>query len=299
MSPGQDPGLEPGVIDELMAVARDAATAAAGLIRAATGDQDDRPAVASTKSSPTDVVTAMDRAIERHLREHLAKVRPQDGVLGEEEDGLRAGSSGLTWVLDPIDGTVNYLYRIPVYSVSVAVVAGDPRVPGAWTPVAGCVVSVETGETWTAGLGRGSAVDGRPLSIRTDPDGPRELSQALVATGFGYRAERRAEQARVFAALAPVIRDIRRIGSASLDLCMVAAGQVDLYYERGVNVWDMAAAALVVIEAGGVVTGLAGRPLGERTVLAGEPGLCARLAEALVAAGADDFAEDREAARGG
>jgi myo-inositol-1(or 4)-monophosphatase len=187
-------------------------------------------------------------------------------------------------VLDPIDGTVNYLYRIPMYAVSVAVVTGDPRVPGEWATVAGCVHNVRTQESWTAGLGRGAWVDGVPL--RLDPVAG-DLAHALVATGFGYRPARREAQARTFAEIAPHVRDLRRIGSASLDLCMVAAGQVDLYYERGLNVWDLAAAALVVSEAGGTVTGLEGRPLGERTVLAGDGALCARLEPLLVAAGAD------------
>ena len=242
-----------------------------------------RPEVESTKSSPTDVVTAMDRAVEDLLRRRLAEARPGDGVLGEEA-GLETGTSGLTWVLDPIDGTVNYLYRIPAYAVSVAVVTGDPRVPGEWATVAGCVHHVVTQETFTAGLGRGAWTDGVPL--RLDPLAA-DLTHALVATGFGYRPARRSAQAKVFAEIAPHVRDLRRIGSAALDLCAVAAGQVDLYYERGLNVWDVAAAALVVREAGGTVSGLEGRPLGDRTVLAGDAALCARLEPLLVAAGAD------------
>lgn len=280
-------GLTPAGVDELTALAEEAARAAGDLVRAGDGT---RPAVASTKSSPTDVVTAMDRASERLLRDFLGRRRPDDGQLGEEEAGLRPGSTGLTWVLDPIDGTVNYLYRIPVYAVSVAVVTGDPRVPGAWSPVAGCVHHVVTGGSWTAGVGRGARQDGVPLRLpapATTADGTADLSQALVATGFGYRPERRAHQAGVFAAIAPHIRDLRRIGSASIDICMVASGLVDLYYERGLNVWDLAAAALVLTEAGGAVTGLQGRPLGDRTVLAGDPALCARLEPLLVAAGAD------------
>jgi myo-inositol-1(or 4)-monophosphatase len=287
------PGLTPAEVDELTVLAAEAARAAGDLIRAGDGS---RPAVASTKSSPTDVVTAMDRASERLLRDFLAERRPDDGLFGEEEDGLRAGTTGLTWVLDPIDGTVNYLYRIPVYAVSVAVVTGDPRVPGAWSTVAGCVHDVVAGQSWTAGTGRGARLDGVELRPGPTPGGPppgagtgraTDLSHALVATGFGYRPERRAHQARVFAEIAPHIRDLRRIGSASLDLCMVAAGRIDLFYERGLNVWDLAAAALVVREAGGAIAGLEGRPLGERTVIAGDAALCERLAPLLVAAGAD------------
>jgi myo-inositol-1(or 4)-monophosphatase len=274
-------GLSGADVDALVALAAEAARAAGDLIRSGDGG---RPAVASTKSSPTDVVTAMDRASERLLRDFLAERRPDDGLFGEEEAGLRPGTTGLTWVLDPIDGTVNYLYRIPAYAVSVAVVTGDPRVPGEWASVAGCVHHVVTQETFTAGLGRGAWTDGVPL--RLDPLAG-DLTHALVATGFGYRPARRSAQAKVFAEIAPHVRDLRRMGSAALDLCAVAAGQVDLYYERGINVWDVAAAALVVREAGGTVSGLEGRPVGDRTVLAGDAALCARLAPLLVAAGAD------------
>jgi myo-inositol-1(or 4)-monophosphatase len=277
-------GLSGSDVDALAALAEEAARAAGDLVRAGDGS---RPAVASTKSSPTDVVTAMDRASERLLRDFLSQRRPDDGLFGEEEAGLRAGTTGLTWVLDPIDGTVNYLYRIPAYAVSVAVVTGDPRVPGEWATVAGCVHHVVTQETWTAGLGRGARADG--AGLRLDPLAA-DLEHALVATGFGYRPARRAAQARVFAEIAPHVRDLRRIGSAALDLCAVADGRLDIYYERGLNVWDVAAAALVVTEAGGTVAGLAGRPLGDRTVIAGAEALCARLEPLLVAAGAD--AED-------
>jgi myo-inositol-1(or 4)-monophosphatase len=274
-------GLSAADVDGLTALAAEAARAAGDLVRAGDGS---RPAVASTKSSPTDVVTAMDRASERLLRDLLAERRPDDGLLGEEEAGLRPGTTGLTWVLDPIDGTVNYLYRIPAYAVSVAVVTGDPRVPGEWSTVAGCVHHVVTAQTWTAGHGRGAAADGVPLRLEPLAD---DLGTALVGTGFGYRPARRAAQARVFAEIAPHVRDLRRIGSAALDLCAVAEGRLDLFYERGLNVWDLAAAALVVTEAGGTVSGLEGRPLGDRTVIAGAASLCERLEPLLVAAGAD------------
>ncbi|GLY33285.1 putative inositol-1-monophosphatase SuhB [Kineosporia sp. NBRC 101731] len=233
----------------------------------------------STKSTATDIVTAMDRAVEKLLREQLAAQRPDDGLLGEE-NGYAPGDSGLTWVLDPIDGTVNYRYGIDAYAVSVAVVEGDPTVDGAWTPVAACVHNPATGDTWTAGRGLGAALapgDGSP--VRELKLGiPPELDQALVATGFGYAATRRAGQARVLTGVLPRIRDIRRIGSASLDLCGVATGTVDAYYERGVNVWDIAAAVLVLTEAGGALSGLRGAPAGGAMVVgAASPlleGLC-------------------------
>ncbi len=241
-----------------------------------------RPEVESTKSSPTDVVTAMDRAVEDLLRHRLAEARPDDGRLGEEA-GLQPGGTGLSWVLDPIDGTVNYLYRIPAYAVSVALVAGDPTVAGAWQPVAGCVHQPATGATWTAGWGQGAWLDGRRLHLPTPP----ELSQALVATGFGYRVARREGQARVLAGVLPRIRDIRRIGSAALDLCGVATGTLDAYYERGVNVWDIAAASLVLTEAGGRLGGLRGAPAGPDLVVAAGDPLQAALVDLLTGLDAD------------
>jgi len=260
-------------------VAREAGALIRGGERARPGA---RPEVESTKSSPTDVVTAMDRAVEDLLRARLLEHRPGDGMLGEEA-GFQPGSTGLTWVLDPIDGTVNYLYRIPSYAVSVALVAGDPTVAGAWQPLAGCVHQPATGDTWTAGLGQGAALGERRLRLPPPP----ELAQALVATGFGYRTERRAGQARVLAGVLPRIRDIRRIGSAALDLCAVATGTVDAYYERGVNAWDIAAASLVLTEAGGRVSGLRGGPPGPELVVgAGEP-LSAELIDVLTALNAD------------
>lgn len=237
--------------------------------------------VAATKSSPTDVVTEMDRAAEELLRSVLREHRPQDALLGEEA-GLSVGHSGLTWVLDPIDGTVNYLYGIPAYAVSVAVVSGDPRDPGGWAPVAGCVHNPVSGETWTAGAGVGATLDGVPLRVGEPPD----LAQALVGTGFGYLPSRRRQQAATVRALLPQVRDIRRIGAASLDLCMVATGRLDAYYERGLHLWDMAAAALVVTEAGGTVAGIDGYPPHERMVVAAAEPLCGRLVAELEKLGA-------------
>ncbi|MGN8245388.1 inositol monophosphatase family protein [Cellulomonas soli] len=223
----------------------------------------DRVEVAATKSSPQDVVTAMDLASERLLRERLAQHRPQDGILGEEQ-GHEPGTSGVTWVVDPIDGTVNYLYGIPAYAVSVAAVVGEPD-PATWRVVAGCVHAPVDGRTFTAGLGQGAFLDGRRLRVNSAV--PLELS--LVGTGFGYVAERRRAQAAVVADLLPLVRDIRRIGSAALDLCTVAAGGLDAYFERGLQPWDLAAASLVAQEAGAVVRGLHGRPAGTAMTVAG------------------------------
>ncbi|HBO54634.1 MAG TPA: inositol monophosphatase [Janibacter terrae] len=222
--------------------------------------RDERPGrtvVDRAKSSDLDIVTVMDTRSEQLIRARLAAARPDDGVLGEEE-GLVTGRSGLTWVVDPIDGTVNYLYEIPAYCVSVAAVLGDPSVDGAWRPVAGAVVNPLTGERYTAALGGGAwhRVGDGPAQRLTVAD--TSLDQALCGTGFGYDADRRAWQAAVLTHVLPRVRDIRRIGSAALDLCRVADGSLDVHYERGLNPWDMAAGWLVATEAGAVVTDLDG-----------------------------------------
>jgi len=254
------------------------ARSAGDLIRA------NRPArvqVAATKSSDVDPVTAMDLASEEHLRALLAEHRPDDGVLGEEH-GLEPGTTGLTWVLDPIDGTVNYLYGVPAYAVSVGVVAGDPD-PERWTAVAGAVHSVVDGVTYTAGLGQGAHRDGEPLAVNP----ARPLATSLVGTGFGYVAERRRAQGRVLAELLPRVRDIRRIGSAALDLCRVAEGTLDVVYERGLNAWDVAAGEIIAREAGAQVTGLRGRRASRDMTVVGPAETVAELAALLAALGAD------------
>ncbi len=231
---------------------------------------DERPRVVSssaTKSSPTDIVTVMDTRSEELIRRLLLEARPDDAVLGEE-GADRPGTSGITWVVDPIDGTVNYLYDIPAYAVSVAAATGDPTVPGAWQVLAGAVADPALGRIFHGALGAGAQVDDwtspsyprrdeprpAPLRVGVVPD----LSGALVGTGFGYTPERRRGQAELLLEVLPRVRDIRRIGSAALDLCSVATGSLDGFYENGLNPWDMAAGWLLVTEAGGLVTGPAG-----------------------------------------
>ncbi len=269
---------EPAALAALAALAERAARAAGDLVRDGRPDQ---VRVEATKTSPVDVVTAMDTAAEALVLERLLGERPDDGVLGEE-GGLRAGTSGLTWVVDPIDGTVNYLYGIPAYAVSVAVVRGQPE-PSGWQVLAGCVHNPTTGETWTASAGGGARLDGRLLTGPADVD----LSTALVGTGFGYLAERRRHQAAVVAALLPQVRDIRRMGSAALDLCAVASGRLDAYFERGLQPWDQAAGVLVAREAGARVTGARGLHPGEELVVAAAPRLHGELARLLDELGAD------------
>jgi Archaeal fructose-1,6-bisphosphatase and related enzymes of inositol monophosphatase family len=229
----------------------------------------------ATKSSPTDVVTEMDRAAERLVGSELAVRRPQDAVLGEE-GASRAGSSRVRWVVDPIDGTVNYLYGIPMYAVSVAAEV-DGQV------VAGAVHNPVSGETFRAVRGGGAWLGDQRLG----GPGATSLGQSLVGTGFAYDAAVRAEQAQVIARLLPVVRDVRRMGAASLDLCYAAAGRLDAYFERGLKPWDHAAGGLVAAEAGLVVHGLRGRPAGPWFVLAAGAGIAEELTTVLEALDAD------------
>ena len=276
----------------LLALAADTAAAAARLL----ADQGarSRPEVVETKSSLTDVVTEMDRRAEALITERIRAARPGDAILGEEggethgaageEPGGPSALAVVRWIVDPLDGTVNYLYGLADWAVSIAAeVAG--------TIVAGVVAVPLHDETFTAIRGqgawlhstaeRGSATGGRGAAgLRCNRGVP--LSQALVGTGFGYLPGRRRVQGDVVAALLPQIRDIRRGGSASVDLCMVAAGRLDAFYERGLNYWDYAAGALIAQEAGARVTGLGGRPAGTSLTVAAGPGLHDELSAVLV-----------------
>lgn len=262
----------------LLAIARSIAVEAAHLARQR---RQDRVEIAASKSSPEDVVTAADREVEQLVRRRLADARPDDGFLGEESGG-GGGTSGLTWVVDPIDGTVNYLYGIPSYAVSIAVVEGEAD-PATWTALAGAVVNGASGETYTASRGGGAARDG--VALRVAP--PASLSLALVGTGFGYDAARRRRQGAVVQELLGSVRDIRRIGSAALDLCAVASGQLNAYYEKGLNPWDLAAGALIAEEAGARVAGLSGRPATSELLIAAPEPLFGELEELLASLHAD------------
>ncbi len=233
--------------------------------------------VAATKSSPTDVVTANDVASERLIKEAILGARPDDSFVGEEGEDI-AGTSGVTWVADPIDGTVNYLYGIPQYAVSIAA-RRDGRT------VCGTVLDASSGELFTALVGRGSRLDGRPIGVSS----AGSVAQALTGTGFHYRADVRVHQAAETARLLPVVRDLRRLGSAALDLCYVACGRLDAYVERGLRPWDLAAARLVVTEAGGRVEGLLGGEPGELITVAASNDLFDAFHDSLVDAGFADW----------
>jgi myo-inositol-1(or 4)-monophosphatase len=225
-----------------------------------------------TKSTPTDPVTVVDTETEALLRDRLARRRPDDAVLGEEGGGpaQHATAGAVTWVLDPIDGTVNFVYGIPAYAVSVAA-----QIDG--VSVAGAVADVARGEIYSAAVGSGAHVSGPQGRVRLRCAETADLGMALVGTGFSYSAQRRAAQARLLAQLLPTVRDVRRIGSAAIDLCLVAAGRLDGYYEHGLQVWDWAAGALIAAEAGATVHLPEGRS--GALITASAPGI----AEALTA----------------
>jgi myo-inositol-1(or 4)-monophosphatase len=273
------------VSHELLDLARTIALEAGALAarRRAEGVQ-----VAATKSSIVDVVTAADREVEEFVRARIAEARPDDVVLGEEaglgEDGGGAGTSGLSWIVDPIDGTVNYLYGIPHYAVSIAVVEGDPD-PATWSALAGAVYSPAAGELFHAATGGGAFLGDRPIAVNASPP----LGQALVGTGFAYNSAARKRQGAIVAALLPQVRDIRRQGTASLDLCAVACGRLDAYFERTLNPWDHAAGAIIAREAGAIVKGRGDAAPSRDFLLAAPPGLAAELEKVLDELGVTDW----------
>lgn len=229
-------------------------------------------AIAATKSAIADIVTEADREVEQLIRDRIAAARPGDGFLGEES-GAERGTSGLTWVVDPIDGTVNYAYGIPHYAVSIAAVEGEPD-PQTWDAVAGVVYTPVVDELFRAARGEGAWLGGDRLAVSETT-----AAGALLATGFGYDPATHAGDLERLARMMPVARDIRRAGAASLDLAYVAAGRLDGYVERGLHPWDHAAGALLVREAGGLVTGLEGRPADSAMTIAASAGLHAVLSE--------------------
>ncbi|MDT0156318.1 inositol monophosphatase family protein [Microbacterium sp. ARD32] len=234
-------------------------------------------ALAATKSTLADIVTEADREVEQLIRERLRAERPDDGFLGEET-GAEQGSSGLTWVVDPIDGTVNYAYGLGAYAVSIAVVGGEP-VPERWDDVAAAVCVPAAGELFTAVRGDGARLDG--IRLRVSDETP---AGALLATGFGYDPATHDGDLATVRRVMSMARDLRRMGAAAIDLSYVAAGRLDGYFERGLNPWDLAAGALLVREAGGVASRLdpdAARPM----LIAGAPAVHDRLRALITGTG--------------
>lgn len=258
---------DPNDPQALLALALRGAAAAGAELRARYGSIEGL----GTKSTVTDPVTDADRAAEALLLRLIDEERPDDGFLGEE-GSTRTSRSGIRWVIDPLDGTVNYLYGLDNYAVSIAAEDRDG-------PVVGVVHDPSAGRTYSAIRGGGAYLDEIPLIVND----PVPLGQALLGTGFGYSAQRRADQGRIVAALLPQIRDIRRIGSAALDLCAVAAGALDAFFEEGLQAWDVAAGGLIAQEAGAVLTSLTptGAPTG---YLVAGPALHAELERVIRAA---------------
>lgn len=224
-----------------------------------------RPAslVVDTKSSPTDVVTQMDRESEQMLIDRVVSTRPDDAVLGEE-GASRAGTSGYRWVIDPLDGTVNYLYGLPSWAVSIGVEHEGET-------VVGVVNAPALGIQWIAVKGQGAfRIDRHGEHRLALSSEPQVLGSALIGTGFAYDAERRQTQAAIVARLLPKVRDIRRLGAAAVDLCLVADGSLDGFYEQGLQPWDKSAGELVVTEAGGSCEERAGTVFAGRHAVFGQ-----------------------------
>jgi len=262
--------------DDLLTLARSIALEAGALAkrRRAEGVE-----VAASKSSPVDIVTEADRETEQLIRAAIKAARPDDGFFGEES-GAEQGTSGLTWIVDPIDGTVNFLYGIPHWAVSIAVVEGEPD-PLTWTALAAVVFNPASGELFTATAGGGAFRGEEPIAVASGA----ELAHSLVATGFAYDARMRGRQGAVIQQLLPRVRDIRRMGTASLDLCFVACGRVNAYFERTLSPWDHAAGALIAREAGATVKGLGDAAPSRDFILAAHPELAVSLERELVRLG--------------
>ena len=212
-----------------------------------------------TKSTATDMVTEFDRASERLIVGELARLRPLDGVIGEEGSSV-TGTSGINWLIDPIDGTTNYLYGLSGYNVSIAATLGPETIAAAvFLPV--------TNELFSASIGGGATLNGLPIRCGTTS----ELSQALVSTGFSYQPARRIGQAQRLTRIIGEIRDIRRLGAAAADLCFVAAGRIDAYFEEGLGPWDLAAGELIAREAGCISGDFQGGPVHPEQVLVANP----------------------------
>jgi myo-inositol-1(or 4)-monophosphatase len=228
---------------------------------------------ADTKSSPTDMVTAFDRASEEMIVADLTAARPHDGIVGEE-GASRPGTSGLEWHIDPIDGTSNFYFDIPMWAVSVGVVDADG-------PLAGAVYAPALGEMWSAARGDGATLNGSTIAVRDNA----RLSDAMVCTGFSYRVHERPDHARRVAAMVTEVRDIRRFGAAAVDLCFVACGRLDVYFEEHLHSWDLVAGQVIATEAGAVFSDYEGGPVRPAQVLASTPAVHTEFLELLRRAG--------------
>jgi len=271
-------------LDSLLGFATELALEASRFV----GERAGRGISVATKSTVTDLVTDVDRAVETLIVERIRAERPGEAIVGEEgpsaaavlrriDAGLVASESKICWYIDPIDGTTNFVYGYPAYAISIGVEVDGRR-------VVGVVHNLASGETFTAAEGRGAFLDGRPIRV----SGRSELSTALLGTGFAYDPEYRARQGAVLARLLGRVRDVRRSGSAAVDLCSVACGRLDAYYEQPLAPWDYSAGDVIVREAGGVTGSIGGGPIVRGSVLATSPALLEPLLALLREAGAPD-----------
>ncbi len=229
-----------------------------------------------TKSSTTDLVTAVDSWAEEKITDFITTIRPKDEILGEEGTTI-TGTSGVKWIIDPIDGTTNFFYGLPGYTVSIGI-AADEKI------VAGVIMNPFAQEEYAAALNEGATCNGSPIAVNS----PIDLSETLLSTGFSYLPEKRENQGKVLVDILPNVRDIRRSGSAANDLACVASGKVDAYFEYGLNIWDIAAGLIIVQEAGGKVSDLEGNfPSGD-FVIAASPTIHTRLLDLLQTLRADE-----------
>lgn len=224
---------------------------------------------ATTKSSPTDMVTQYDKASEELITAGLALHRPHDGVIGEE-GASQPSSSGITWHIDPIDGTSNFYFDIPMWAVSIGAVDEHG-------PLIGVVYAPALGEMYTACRGTGAFLNGQPIHVRDNT----ELSDALVCTGFSYRVHERTKHAQRVAQMVTHIRDIRRFGAAAIDLCFVASGRYDAYFEEHLHSWDLVAGQVIATEAGALITNYAGQDVTPAQVLCAQPGIQQQLIQLI------------------
>jgi myo-inositol-1(or 4)-monophosphatase len=247
-----------GLGNELRSIAEQLARAAGDMALAGRKSGD---VTATTKSSPTDMVTQYDKASEDMITAGLRELRPDDGIVGEE-GASRDGTSGITWHIDPIDGTSNFYFDIPMWAVSIGAVDKHG-------PIAGAVYAPALGDMFTAARGEGATLNGNRISVRENT----VLSDALVCTGFSYHVNQREVHARRVATMVGQIRDIRRFGAAALDLCFVACGRLDAYFEEHLNSWDLIAGQVIATEAGAIVTNFSGDTVTPQQVLATQPGV--------------------------
>ncbi len=265
MTAGEDRDL-----DALLGLAKQIAAEAAAVHRRGLG----RKHTVGTKSSPTDLISEVDREAEKLIVQAIRRARPDDAIVAEE-GSEHQGASGLRWLVDPLDGTVNFVYGYPGFTVSIGIeIDGRPAI--------GVVHDSFHDHVYAGIMGRGSERDGLSLQVNTD----RSLPEALVATGFSYSSEHRRQQGQWLAALLPRVRDIRRSGSAALDLCLLAAGRVDAYWEAGIRAWDVTGGAVIAAAAGAQVVTFRPKTGPTPLVVAAHSALARTLIDLLCEAGA-------------